>query len=117
MHNIIIIDFETYYSKEYGLNKLTTEEYIRDERFEVIGVAVKENDGNTVWRSGTHEEIKEFLANYDWRNSFVVGHNLRFDGAILNWVFDINPKELIDTMSMATIIHGLTESVSLQNLS
>ena len=117
MHNIIIIDFETYYSKEYGLNKLTTEEYIRDERFEVIGVAVKENDGNTVWRSGTHEEIKEFLANYDWRNSFVVGHNLRFDGAILNWVFDINPKGLLDTMSMATIIHGLTESVSLQNLS
>ena len=37
MRNLIIIDFETYYSKEYGLNKLTTEEYIRDERFEVIG--------------------------------------------------------------------------------
>jgi len=39
--DFLTLDFETYYSKEYGLNKLTTEEYIRDPRFEVIGVAVK----------------------------------------------------------------------------
>ena len=116
MHNIITIDFETYYSKEYGLNKLTTEEYIRDERFEIIGVAVKENGGQPIWKTGTHEEIREFLANYNWEDSFVVGHNLRFDGAILNWIFGIKPKGLIDTMSMATIVHGLTESVSLKNL-
>ena len=102
MHNIITIDFETYYSKEYGLNKLTTEEYIRDERFEIIGVAVKENGGQPIWKTGTHEEIREFLANYNWEDSFVVGHNLRFDGAILNWIFGIKPKGLIDTMSMAT---------------
>jgi len=39
--DILAIDFETYYAKDYGLNKLTTEEYIRDTKFEVIGVAVK----------------------------------------------------------------------------
>ena len=42
--NLITIDFETYYSKEYGLKKYTTEAYIRDPQFEVIGVAVKENN-------------------------------------------------------------------------
>ena len=42
--NLIVIDFETYYSKEYGLKKYTTEEYVRDEQFETIGVAVKVND-------------------------------------------------------------------------
>ena len=42
MPNLITIDFETYYDKEYGLKKFTTEEYIRDEKFEVIGVAVKD---------------------------------------------------------------------------
>ena len=36
MPNLITLDFETYYDKEYGLKKYTTEEYIRDEKFEVI---------------------------------------------------------------------------------
>jgi len=44
---IITLDFETYYSKEYGLGaqKCTTEEYIRNAQFEVIGVSVKVDDG------------------------------------------------------------------------
>tara|TARA_R110000868_G_scaffold15115_1_gene69317 strand:+ start:1730 stop:3562 length:1833 start_codon:yes stop_codon:yes gene_type:complete len=117
MQNLIVIDFETYYDKNYGLKKFTLEEYIRDSQFEVIGVAVKENDNETVWFTGTHLEIKQSLNTFDFANSFVVGHNMRFDGAILSWVFDIKPKGLMDTMGMGTIIHGLTESVSLKNLS
>ena len=35
MPNLITLDFETYYDKDYGLKKFTTEEYIRDEKFEV----------------------------------------------------------------------------------
>ena len=31
---ILTIDFETYYDREYSLSKLTTEEYVRDDRFE-----------------------------------------------------------------------------------
>ena len=116
MNNIIVIDFETYYDKSYGLNKFTTEEYIRDDQFEVIGVAVKENKNDTVWFTGTHQEIKSFLDQYDFSNSFVVGHNMRFDGAILAWHFDIHPKGLMDTMGMGQILHGLTESVSLKNM-
>jgi hypothetical protein len=42
---IITLDFETYYDRAYSLSKLTTEEYIRDEQFEVIGVSVQEDDG------------------------------------------------------------------------
>lgn len=114
--NLLTIDFETYYAKDYGLKKFTTEEYIRDEQFEVIGVAVKQAEGDTQWFSGTYEETKAFLNTFDWANSFALGHNMRFDAAILSWIFDIHPRGLFDTMSMGQVLHGLTESVSLANL-
>jgi DNA polymerase I-like protein with 3'-5' exonuclease and polymerase domains len=115
--NLLTIDFETYYAKDYGLKKYTTEEYIRDEQFETIGVAVKENEGDTQWFTGTFEETKAFLKSYDWANSFALGHNMRFDAAILSWIYNIHPLGLFDTMSMGQVLHGLTQSVSLANLS
>jgi hypothetical protein len=35
--DLITVDFETYYGSKYSLKKLTTEEYIRSDEFEVIG--------------------------------------------------------------------------------
>lgn len=48
--SLITLDFETYYDKEFSLRRLTTEEYIRDKRFETIGVAVKVDDQEAVTR-------------------------------------------------------------------
>ena len=84
--NIITLDFETYYSADFSLTKVTTEEYVRDDRFEVIGVAVQVNDDTPAWKSGTHAEIKEWLLQFDW-NCFALAHNAMFDSAILSWVF------------------------------
>lgn len=56
---MITLDFETYYDREFSLSKMTTEEYVRDNRFEVIGVAVKVNNEPAQWFSGTHEETAE----------------------------------------------------------
>ena len=52
---MITIDFETYYSADFSLTKVTTEEYVRSDLFQVIGVAVKVNDAPTEWFSGSHE--------------------------------------------------------------
>jgi len=38
---LITIDFETFYDTDYSLTKLSTEEYVNDDRFEVIGFAYK----------------------------------------------------------------------------
>ena len=57
--DLITLDFETYYDKDYSLSKLTTEEYVRDHRFEVIGVGIKLNDKETEWASGTHKQLRE----------------------------------------------------------
>src|ERR1700726_1256647 len=35
--NIIVLDAETFYSDDFTLSKLTTEDYVRSERFEVHG--------------------------------------------------------------------------------
>lgn len=115
MH-LIVLDFETHYSKEYSLSSLTTEEYVRHELFEVIGVAVKVNDGEAQWFSGTHEEVKNFLSQFNWDDAAAVAHNAAFDMAILSWHFDIRPKRIIDTLSMARALHGTEVGGSLKTL-
>ena len=110
---VITLDFETYYSQEFSLSKITTEEYIRDPRFEVIGVAVKVDDDETQWASGTHEEIGKWLKTFPWESSALLAHNTMFDGAILSWVFDIHPKMLLDTLSMGRAVDGIEVGGSL----
>ena len=113
--NIITLDFETYYSADFSLTKVTTEEYVRDDRFEVIGVAVQVNDDTPAWKSGTHSEIKEWLLQFDW-NCFALAHNAMFDSAILSWVFGIKPTAWLDTLSMARASDGLEAGNSLAKL-
>jgi DNA polymerase I-like protein with 3'-5' exonuclease and polymerase domains len=114
--DLITIDFETYYDKKFSLSKITTEEYVRDHRFEVIGVGVKVNNGNTEWASGTHEEIKEFLQAYNWDDAMFLAHNTMFDGAIAHWLFDIHPHVYTDTLCIARAVHGVESSASLRAL-
>ena len=114
--NIITVDFETYFSQEYGFAKHTTEEYVRDDRFEVIGVAVKVNDEDTVWFSGTFEETQTFLYGFHWGESLVLAHNTLFDGAILSWRFGLKPLGWLDTLSMARATDGVEVGNSLGKL-
>lgn len=113
---LITCDFETYYDGEYSLSKMTTEAYIRDPRFEAIGVSVKVANGPARWFSGTKQEIKEWLDQFDWSSVYFLAHNTAFDAAILNWHFDIRPAFLLDTMSMARPYYAKTCGVSLAML-
>jgi len=115
--DLITLDFETYYDKDFSLRKLTTEAYIRDPRFEVIGVGVKVNDNQTEWASGTHEQIKKYLDTFDWASSMLLCHNTMFDGAILAWIFDVHPRILADTLCIARALHGVEVGGSLHVLS
>lgn len=115
--DLITLDFETYYDREFSLSKLTTEAYIRDPRFEVIGVGVKVNNKETEWASGSHEQIKTYLQSFDWSDAMLLCHNTMFDGAILNWRYDISPRVYADTMCIARAIHGVETSASLRAVS
>jgi DNA polymerase len=113
---IYCIDFETYYSQTYSLTKLTTEEYIRGAEFEVIGVAVQEKDGEPQWFSGTKESTKKWLEQFNFQDNLLCAHNAMFDMAILSFVFNIRPKAIADTLSMARAIYGTEVGGSLKAL-
>ena len=116
--DLVTLDFETFYDKDFSLRKMTTEAYIRDPLFEVIGVGVKVNDRETEWASGTHKQIKKYLTEAaDWDQVMLLCHNTMFDGAILNWRFDIRPRVYTDTVCIARAINGTEASASLGALS
>ena len=83
---LVTLDFETYYDVGFSLSGLTTEEYIRDARFQVIGVAIKIDEGETYWVTGSHEVVQEALNKIDWHNSALLCHNTQFDGLFLHSV-------------------------------
>jgi DNA polymerase len=113
---IITVDFETFYSREIGFAKQTTEEYIRDPEFHVVGVSVQVDDGEPEWFSGTMVQTAEYLKQFDWGNSLALAHNAIFDGAILSWHFNIKPKGWLDTLSMGRALHGTNVGGSLKVL-
>jgi DNA polymerase I-like protein with 3'-5' exonuclease and polymerase domains len=114
--NIITVDFETYYSADLGFAKQTTEEYVRDPRFEVVGVAVQINDGEPEWFTGDSINTYAFLKKFDWENSLALAHNAMFDGFILTEHFAIKPKGWLDTLSMGRALHGTNVGGSLKVL-
>lgn len=114
--SFVTLDFETYYAKDFSLTRLTTEEYVRSPKFEVIGVSMKIDDDPAVWFSGSHAEIKAWLGQVDWDYSALLCHNTQFDGAILSFIFGIVPAYYFDTLSMARAIHGVDAGGSLAAL-
>jgi DNA polymerase len=115
--NLITVDFETYYDPAYSLSKMTTEEYVRHELFEVVGVSVKVNSGIPLWFSGPMNATKQFLGQFPWEDAVAVAHNAPFDMAILNWHFGIRPKRIACTLAMSRALHGTEVGASLAAMS
>jgi DNA polymerase I-like protein with 3'-5' exonuclease and polymerase domains len=117
MMQIVTLDFETFYDRDYSLSKMTTEAYVRDPQFEAIGVSVKLNNQPTEWASGTHNQIEKYLKTFPWEDAMLLCHNTMFDGSILSWRFDIRPRVYTDTLCIARALHGTEARASLAALS
>jgi DNA polymerase I-like protein with 3'-5' exonuclease and polymerase domains len=105
--DILTLDFETYYDKDFSLSKLTMEHYIRDPRFEVIMLGIRWPDGTKEIITGSHEEIQYRFDGIEWGKYAVLCHNTLFDAAILAWRFGVNPAAWLDTLSMARAMFGM----------
>src|ERR1700688_2715219 len=123
----VVLDFETYYTSDkdargvgYRLKKgnenaCTTEEYIRHEWFEAHGAAIKWSpDHAAKWYN--ERELRYVLKNEDRSDTFLIAWHCQFDGLILTHHYDVHPKMWGCPMSMARMIYGNAQSVSLDNI-
>lgn len=111
---VVTLDFELYYSKDYNLRALTTEGYVRDARFEVIGVGVKVGGRPAVWMEGS--DFETWLPRVPWHQVAVLAHHAHLEGLILSHHFNVRPGFWLDTLSMSRAVHGGTERSALEHL-
>lgn len=111
----VYLDFETFYSQEFSLRRMTPVEYILDPRFETIGVSVAEDEGEPFWLDA--DEFIRYLKSNDLTQCKVVSHNALFDMSILSYRYGVVPKLMIDTLGMARArLAYNTNSLSLSSL-
>lgn len=108
--DFIGLDFETYYAGDYTLSNMTTESYVRDPRFEVIGVAIVTTAGRS-WME--EHQFRAFAKSIDWSKHGVLCHHAHFDGLILSHHYGVIPGYWLDTLGMARGLHGVVASNSL----
>lgn len=102
--HLVTLDFETAWSMDYSLKKIPTALYLRDERFKVHGCGVQVDDGQPFWV--TANKLPKLFAQMPWGRINMIGHNLHFDGAILNWHYGYTPRRYIDTLGMSRAMFG-----------
>lgn len=108
----VVIDIESYYDSEFTLSRLSTENYIRDPRFEAHGAAIKWSASTTAqWYDA--RQLKHILETEDWSDVLLIAHHAQFDGLILTHHYGVHPKMWGCTLSMARLLLGNHLSVSL----
>ena len=85
------------------MSKITTEKYIRGDRWECIGVSIKVGTGQTKFYRG--ETGVPIIAELVKRlpNSPFISHNNTFDMGILGLRYNIHPNFMVDTAIMAKL--------------
>lgn len=107
--NFLVIDYESFYCSKsgYTLSKITSEEYVRDKRFEVIGFSVAPLGQKPVWYSGDYAYLRGVLAQIDWPNTFLIAHNgSGFDSLITTEHFGFHPPYFGCTLQLARCLSG-----------
>ncbi len=103
---LITLDFESHYDSKsgYSLSRMTTADYVRDPRFEALGVGVKIDEGETRWM-----EIPAFTRwarTLDWSKVATCAFNAFFDNFILSERFDVHPGFMFCPMTISKALNS-----------
>lgn len=110
----VVADWETFFDTKsgYTLKKMTTESYCRDPRFKAHGCAIKWS-ADTPARWYNEDQARYILAQEDWSDTCLIHHHSQFDSAIESWHYNVHPRLIACTLSMARLLFGNHLSVSL----
>ena len=112
LDQIIGMDWETYWAKDYTLSNMATSEYIYDPRFKAHMCSVQWHDEKKA-EVLSPSQVKEWAREVDWKRTGILAHHTHFDGLINTHHFKITPKFWLDTMSMGRALLPVTVGDSL----
>jgi len=103
----LVLDFETYFDTDYSLKKMSTVEYVCDDRFEITGLGceyIDENNTLTFWSPYLVDSflwsVQEYYGN-NYEQITIIAQNAKFDCLILREHFGITPKYTVDTKDLS----------------
>jgi DNA polymerase len=104
---VIFLDVESFYSKDFSLTKMTTTEYIMDDQFYLQSIAMTEPTGDISYYP--EDQLDAAIGHMqtltrEGKKWMLVAHNCKFDAAVLKWRYGIEPTWFGDTMAMAAAI-------------
>lgn len=113
-YDIATLDFETAYDVDYTLSKLSTSDYVLDDRFLAFMCGLKLEHEEHVWRG---DQLEWKFKQVDWSRTALLAHHTAFDGFILSQRYGIKPAFYLDTLSMARATGmGLTHKLRLDEV-
>lgn len=103
---LITFDAETFYEPGYSVRVMSTSEYIRDPRFELLFAGIKVGKRKTDVVDG--KDLPKYLAKIDWSTAELLAHHTHFDGLILSHHYKVLPRLYRDTLSMSRGLWGVS---------
>ena len=114
--DIITIDYETFWSQDYSLSKMSPLEYVLGDEYETISCAIKLNHEPSVIAFGD-ADVQYAFRQLNVAKSGLLAHNMSgFDAYIAAYRHGLKPRVWLDTAAMARPIHAKTIGVSLVKL-
>ena len=110
---LAFIDFETFWSTDHSLSRLSPIEYVMHRETELISCSVKIDNAPTDVIFG-EAEIKRVLPCLDWSTMYAIAHNMSgFDSMIMAWRLGLKPAMWGCTLAMARPLYAKTVGLSL----
>jgi len=114
--HLLTLDFETFWSKDHSLTKMSPISYVMHPETEIISLSACVGRETPVTVFGEEESLR-LLQDCKIDDSLAVAHNMSmFDAMLVAWRLKLKPRMWGCTMAMARPLHGRTIGLSLATL-
>lgn len=112
-HDTWVVDFESFFdtAQGYSLGMMDQDDYIRDPRFSLHGVAVTAPGQETRYLTSM-ADMQAFVGELRASEKPValVAHNAKFDGNVMSEIFGFEPDVWIDTLEISRLADPMERS-------